>query len=88
MGSTKEHKTKPAVASKGTPTAKDRVRKHRESLRAQGLRPVQIWIQDTRRPGFLSRYRAQLEKISAHARALADAGLLPVTEEDLAGWTE
>jgi Protein of unknown function (DUF3018) len=66
--------------------AKERVRKHRESLRAQGLRPVQIWVPDTRRPQFLSRYRRQLEKISEHARTLADAGLLPVTEEDLAGW--
>jgi len=74
------------AANKRKAAAKERVRKHRESLRAQGLRPVQIWVPDTRRPQFLSRYRTQLEKISAHARALANAGLLPVTEEDLAGW--
>jgi hypothetical protein len=74
------------AANKKRAAAKERVRKHRESLRAHGLRPVQIWIPDTRRPQFLSRYRAQLEKFSAHARTLADAGLLPVTEEDLAGW--
>ncbi len=29
-----------------------RVAKQRESLRAQGLRPVQIWVPDTRVPGF------------------------------------
>jgi hypothetical protein len=28
------------------------VRKHREALRARGLRPIQIWIPDTRKPGF------------------------------------
>ena len=33
------------------PTA-DRVRKRREALKAAGLRPVQIWVPDTRRPGF------------------------------------
>jgi hypothetical protein len=73
-------------ANRKKAAARERVRKHRESLRAQGLRPVQIWVPDTRRPQFLSRYRTQLEKISAHVRTLAEAGLLPVTEEDLAGW--
>ena len=36
-----------------------RVRKHRESLRAQGLRPIQIWVPDTRRPGFAEEARRQ-----------------------------
>lgn len=39
--------------------ARDRVRKHRESLRAQGLRPIQIWIPDTRKPGFAEEARRQ-----------------------------
>ena len=29
-----------------------RVQKHRNSLRASGLRPIQIWVPDTRRKGF------------------------------------
>jgi hypothetical protein len=29
-----------------------RVQKHRQALRRAGLRPVQIWVPDTRRPGF------------------------------------
>jgi hypothetical protein len=29
-----------------------RVQKHRDSLRASGLRPIQIWVPDTRRRGF------------------------------------
>ncbi len=29
-----------------------RVRKHREQLRAAGLRPVQIWLPDTSSEGF------------------------------------
>ena len=30
----------------------ERVRKRRAALRASGLRPLQIWIPDTRHPGF------------------------------------
>lgn len=36
-----------------------RVRKHRSGLRAAGLRPVQIWVPDTRRSGFAAECRRQ-----------------------------
>ena len=36
-----------------------RVQKHREALRKSGLRPVQIWVPDTRRPGFAEECRRQ-----------------------------
>jgi hypothetical protein len=39
--------------------ARERVRKHRETLRARGLRPVQIWVPDTRKPGFAEEARRQ-----------------------------
>ena len=41
-----------------TPTA-ERVKKHRAALRAAGLRPVQIWVPDTRQPGFAAECRHQ-----------------------------
>ena len=37
----------------------ERVRRHREKLRAAGLRPVQIWVPDTRRRGFAEECRLQ-----------------------------
>ena len=37
----------------------ERVQKHRDTLRAAGLRPVQIWVPDTRRPGFAAECRRQ-----------------------------
>jgi Antitoxin MazE-like len=37
----------------------ERVQRHRASLRAAGLRPVQIWVPDTRRPGFAEECRRQ-----------------------------
>ncbi|MDY6822812.1 MAG: antitoxin MazE family protein [Thermodesulfobacteriota bacterium] len=39
--------------------AKERVRKHRAGLRAAGLRPIQIWIPDTRKEGFAEECRRQ-----------------------------
>jgi len=41
-----------------TPTA-ERVQKHRQALRAAGLRPVQIWVPDTRSAGFAEECRRQ-----------------------------
>lgn len=35
------------------------VQKHRAQLRAAGLRPIQIWVPDTRRPGFAEECRRQ-----------------------------
>lgn len=31
---------------------RQRVRKRRDTLCAAGLRPIRIWVPDTRRPGF------------------------------------
>jgi len=45
-----------------------RVRRRRDALRASGLRPVQIWVPDTRRAGFAEECRRQ-----AKATAAADA---------------
>lgn len=42
-----------------------KVQEHRQRLRAQGLRPIQIWVPDVRAPAF----RAQ-----AHRQSLAVAG--------------
>jgi len=40
-------------------TSHERVAKHRAALRALGLRPVQIWVPDTRDPGFADECRRQ-----------------------------
>lgn len=45
---------------KQTPkTARIKMKDYRERLRAQGLRPVQIWMPDTRAPGFAEEARRQ-----------------------------
>jgi len=42
-----------------------RVRKRRDALRAAGLRPVQIWVPDTRRPDFAAECRRQARIVAA-----------------------
>jgi len=37
----------------------ERVRKRRAALRRAGMRPVQIWVTDTRRPAFAAECRRQ-----------------------------
>lgn len=39
--------------------ARKRVQKRRAALRAMGLRPIQIWVPDTRRKGFAEECRRQ-----------------------------
>jgi hypothetical protein len=52
-----------------------RVQKRREALRATGLRPLQIWIPDTRKPGFAEECHRQslvVAKADASDRDLED----------------
>jgi hypothetical protein len=45
-------------------SSRDKVRAHRERLRRQGLRPIQIWVPDVRSRAF---------KAAAHLQAVAVA---------------
>jgi hypothetical protein len=48
-----------------------RVSRHRQALRKAGLRPVQLWVPDTRAPGFAAACRRQSALLldDAHERA-------------------
>jgi hypothetical protein len=52
----------------------ERVKRYRDKLRERGLRPVQIWVPDTRRPGFAAECRRQSEllKADAHEKEMLD----------------
>lgn len=64
-----------------------RVQKRRDALRAAGLRPIQIWVPDTRRPGFEAECRqqaaivAQSDLTDQPLQEFMDAALV-----DLDGW--
>lgn len=66
-----------------------RVQKHRDALRMAGLRPVQIWVPDMRRPDFVEECRRQC-RLVAQAE-MADEPMQRFMDEvlaDVAGWTE
>ena len=61
---------------------------HRAALRAAGLRPVQLWVPDTRQPGFAEACHRQSLKVNradAKDRALQD--FLDASVESIEGWT-
>jgi hypothetical protein len=45
-------------------TSSARVKRRRDKMREAGLRPIQIWVTDTRRPGFAEECRRQSIAIS------------------------
>jgi antidote-toxin recognition MazE-like antitoxin len=45
-------------------SSRDKVRTHRKRLRARGLRPIQVWVPDTRTRAF---------KVEAHRQSLVVA---------------
>ena len=49
----------------------ERVARRRAKLRAAGLRPIQIWVPDTTKPGFAEECRRE-SLVIAHADATED----------------
>jgi len=64
----------------GTPEkrrrSRDKVRRHRERLRARGLRPVQVWVPDTRTAAFAEQAHRQSRAVAASPRAAADQAFI------------
>jgi hypothetical protein len=44
-----------------------RVQKHRDKMKAAGLKPVTIWVPDVNAPGFKERIAREIEIINADA---------------------
>ncbi|EPC03564.1 hypothetical protein L861_18690 [Litchfieldella anticariensis FP35 = DSM 16096] len=63
----------------------DRVRRRRDALRAHGLRPIQIWVPDTRSPDFARQCREQSAALRDDAQ---EREILDWIEEisDQEGW--
>jgi hypothetical protein len=61
----------------------ERVQKRRQALRAAGLRPLQIWVPDTRKPGFAEECRRQAQRVAE--ADLADRDLQAFME---AAWVD
>ena len=53
-----------------------RVQRHRESLRAAGLRPIQIWVPDVRSKSFALQARRQSLAIARSAQEKDDLAFI------------
>jgi hypothetical protein len=53
----------PGGASMTAEAKRDKVRRYRESMRRQGLRPLQIWVPDRNAPGFAEELQRQVRAI-------------------------
>lgn len=60
----------------------ERVRDHRQRLRAQGLRPIQIWVPDVRSPEFVSQAHQQSAAVAASAAANDDQAFIDAVSLD------
>jgi hypothetical protein len=51
----------------GEREVRQRVAEHRQRLRRQGLRPIQVWVPDVRAPGFAAEAHRQSTLAAASA---------------------
>ena len=65
--------------------ARDKVRRHRARLREQGLRPLQVWVPDTRAPGFPEEARRQTLAVAESSHAETDQAFVDAIGEIDAG---
>ena len=59
-----------------------RVQKHRQALRAAGLRPIQIWVPDVRSKAFAAQAQRQARAIANSAQERDDLAFI----ESVADW--
>jgi hypothetical protein len=71
MPSPKTRARKPKAA-----TSRQKVQAHRDRLRAQGLRPIQIWVPDTRSPKFAGQASRQSRRVATSRYAAEDQAFI------------
>lgn len=69
-------------------STRERVREHRARLRAQGLRPVQIWAPDVHAPEFVAEAHRQSAVIAASEHEADDQEFVDAISIDWADEAE
>jgi hypothetical protein len=65
-----------------TAPSKPRVEAHRRKRRAEGLRPVQIWLPDTRTDAFRAEARRQSEAVAMSPSEREDQAFIDAVSDD------
>jgi hypothetical protein len=66
-----------------TQSSVDKVRQHRERLRAQGLRPVQIWVPDVRSRKFATAAHKQSRIVATSRHERTEQRFIDAITDDL-----
>jgi len=69
-------------AAKRKKATRAKVSAHRARMRAQGLRPIQIWVPDTRSPEFAKEARRQMRALARSPQEKEDMAFV----ESLSSW--
>ena len=62
-------------------SSREKVRRHRDRLRKQGLRPVQIWVPDVRAPSFADQAHRQSLAVAESSMAYEDQAFIDAISE-------
>jgi hypothetical protein len=65
-------------------SSRQKVREHRARLRAQGLRPIQIWVPDVRTPEFQAEAHRQSLAVSTSPHEADDQAFI----DSISDWDE
>jgi hypothetical protein len=71
--------------SKSAASSREKVRTHRAKLRTMGLRPVQIWVPDTRSKRFAAAAHRQSLAVARSEAQAGDQAFIDAVSED---WPE
>jgi len=70
------------MSESGKPmSSREKVRRYRERLRKEGLRPIQIWVPDVRSSSFRSQAHRQSLAIAQSSQALEDQSFIDAVSE-------
>ena len=70
------------IAPKDEPTVTGRVRNYRKRMRDRGMRPIQIWVADTRTPEFAAEAHRQSAAVAASEHAADDQAFIDALSFD------
>ena len=66
---------------RGIKSTKIKVQEHRDRLRAQGLRPIQIWVPDVRASSFRTEAHRQSLAVAASAHTAEDQAFIDAVSD-------
>lgn len=70
------------IAPKDEPTVTGRVRNYRKRMRDRGMRPIQIWVADTRTSEFAAEAHRQSAAVAASEHAADDQAYIDALSFD------